>query len=122
MMDIICTLEKIKENAIHIKKDTKFFNPYSKEVFTLVPGAFSTAYRKRYAIKNGIVSIIDDNNQWYLIPAICGVSETLKLAGYIRCDMYVPCAEHCSVNLRSFPKKEKIHWNNMLAMASAVVA
>ena len=61
-------MEDLKNKAIKITKTTEFFNPiFQKTETSLNPEAFSPAYAKRYAIKNGIISFIDEKNNWNII-------------------------------------------------------
>ena len=108
----ISGMEDLKGKAVKISKATEFFNLVFKTTETaLNPEAFSSAYAKRYAIKNGILSFIDEKNNWYLVPRVKGVVETLHLFGYIRADFYVPCTEN-----NSYPIHKKEEWEEMLAL------
>ena len=118
MAEIITTMESLKEKAILITKKTVFVDPYSKKNFKLNPQAFSPAYQKHFEAKNGIISFIDENNGWYVIPALKGIIETLKINGYTRGGFYVPCGEHCSTENRPYPLKEQDHWYKMLKAVS----
>lgn len=111
-MHFLRGLDDLKERAVKITKSTKFFNPTLQTTQSgLNPEAFSPAYAKRYAIKNGIISFIDEKNNWYVIPNFKGVVETLHLFGYIRADFYVPCTEN-----NSYPIHKKEEWEEMLAL------
>ena len=114
----ITTMDELKTKAILITQKTVFWDPYNKKRFKLNPQAFSPAYQKHFESKNGIISFIDENNGWYVIPAINGIIETLKIAGYIRGGFYVPCSEDCSMTNRSYPLKEQKRWNEMLKAVS----
>lgn len=105
-------IEDLKEMAVKITKSTEFFNPVYKTTETsLNPQAFSSAYIRKYSIKNNILSFIDEKNNWYVIPAFKDVIETLKIYGYIRADFYVPCTEN-----NSYPIHKKEEWEEMLAL------
>ena len=104
-------IEDLKGKAVEITQTTEFFDPVFKTTETsLNPEAFSPAYAKRYAIKNDIISFIDEKNNWYVIPAFKGVVETLKMYGYIKAKFHVPCTEN-----NSYPIHKKEEWEEMLA-------
>ena len=109
-MHFIKGIEDLKSTAVKILRTTEFFNPVFKTTETnLNPEAFSSAYAKKYAKKNGIISFIDEKNNWYVIPAFKSVEETLKINGYIKADFYVPCTEN-----DSYPIHKKEEWEEML--------
>lgn len=118
MAKVITTVEELKSMAILITKKTVFIDPYSKKRFKLNPQVFSPAYQKHFESQNGIISFIDENNGWYVIPAIKGIIETLKIAGYIRGGFHVPCSKNCSMTNRAYPLNEQERWNEMLKEVS----
>ena len=104
-------IEDLKGKAVEITQTTEFFNPVFKTTETsLNPESFSPAYARRYAIKDNIISFIDEEINWYIIPCFKGVVETLKMYGYKKAEFYVPCAEN-----NSYPINHKEDWEEMLA-------
>lgn len=108
--DSMNPMHELKNKAIKINEDIEFFNPIpptKKE--TLSPSCFSETYRKRFAIKNGIISFIDETLNWYVIPELKGIRDCLKKAGYIQAGFYVPCSDG-----HSYPVKDKKKWELLI--------
>jgi len=114
------TMEDLKDRAILITKETVFCDPYYGKVFSYNPAViFSNAFKKHYEVKNGVVSFFDSLNNWYIIPAIAGVVETLKREHFIKGGFAVPCSEDCCIAHRTYPIERKDDWMKMMEEAMA---
>lgn len=110
-MQKITSTEQLKSISVRITNKLEFVCPITGRMDTYSPTTFSPAYRKRYAIKNHIISFIDEKSNWYVIPNLKGIKELLIDEGYIQAGFFVPGSDN------KYPTKYKSTWDIMLEQA-----
>lgn len=106
----IDSIEQLKKLSIRVTDETLFISPTTNETITL-KNCFSPAYKLKYAVKNNILSFIDEKKDWYVIPNLKGTTELLESLFYTQAGFYVPCSDNY------YPLEYKMVWNLMLEHA-----
>ena len=106
-------MAELKAKSIPVTEEVEFFNPIPPTDTKRLSPSFTDAYCKSYAIKNGIICFLDEALSWYVIPALKGVRDLLKLQGYKQVGIFVPGADG------AYPVQYKEHWEELLKKRNA---
>lgn len=113
-MYIAKDMSELKQKAIPVREEVDFFNPIPPVQTTNLKPIFTANYCKSYAIKNGVICFLDEALNWFVIPALKGVRDFLKLQGYKQVGIYVPCADG-----HSYPIQYKDYWESLIDQRNA---
>ena len=112
---MIQNITDLKCTAIKVTENSSFFYPLGERPeSSLKPQVFNPGYLMKYSKKNHVISFVDENGNWYIIPALNGIEDILKNNRYKKASFYVPCAED-----GSYPIKEKEEWETLIAAMHA---